>query len=107
MGFYKNYKIGINSVYERKNNFFNKTILIFLVIILSISFVILGIIIGKIIYGIHRKIRVNELIDKYDYISDNNLNKDINKYSKYKINKKSSVNKENVNYLIEMKINRI
>ena len=65
--------------------------MVFIVIIISIILVILGIIIGKILYGISRKKRANELIDNYEYISDNIINKDINKNIKYNINDKKSL----------------
>ena len=70
------------------------------IIIFSFVLIILGIIIGKKIYGIRRKNRANELIDNYEYYSNEN-NKDINKeniFDKYK----GSLNFRN---LIEMKIN--
>ena len=66
--------------------------------ILSIGLVILGIHIGKIIYGIRRKQRANELSDNYDYISTEN-----NKNLKFDINDKD-INYNYSNPSIEMKI---
>ena len=62
--------------------------------------IIFGIILGKKIYGINRKVRANELIDNYEYYSNEN-NKDINKENIFDKNKRS-LNFENS---IEMKIN--
>lgn len=100
IGLYRNKKniININSNIEKKNFNLNKGILIFIVFILSIGLVILGIHIGKIIYGIRRKQRANELSDNYDYISTEN-----NKNLKFDINDKD-INYENSNPSIEMKI---
>ena len=86
---------------ERKDNYFLKYLVKFLIIIIfSFVLIILGIIIGKKIYGIKRKNRANELIDNYEYFSNEN-NKDINKENIYDKNKRS-LNSRN---LIEMKIN--
>ena len=99
---YRNIKTKINSQKERQKIYYKKAFLTVIVIILSIILVILGIIIGKTLYGISRKTRANELIDNYEYISDNIINKDINKNIKYNINDKKN---EYSNSSIEMKIN--
>ena len=85
---------------ERKNNYFLKNFVkIIIIIIFSFVLIILGIIIGKKIYGINRKVRANELIDNYEYYSNEN-NKDINEKNIFD-------NKQNLNFRnsIEMKIN--
>ena len=107
VGFYRKIKTKINSEYdeERKKMLFKKSIMIVIVIFLSICLVIIGIIIGKILYGIHRKKRANELIDTYDYISDNNLNKDINKTIISNKSKKNITTDKNSS--IEMAINNV
>ena len=107
VGFYQKFKTKINSESDngRKKNYFKKSLMIFIVIILSIFLVILGIIIGKILYGFHRKKRANELIDTYEYISDNNLNKDINQNNKSNINNKTYITDEKPS--IEMTINYV
>ena len=106
VGFYQKYKTKMNSEFKRKK--FNKAVLIFILIILSFILVILGIYIGKIIYGIQRKKRANELQDNYEYISDNNVfNKDINNNIKYIMNDKNNSKNKNINSSIEMKLNSI
>jgi len=86
---------------KRKDNYFLKYLVKFLIIIIfSFVLIILGIIIGKKIYGIRRKSRANELIDNYEYYL-NEDNKDINKENIFDKNK-GSLNFRN---LIEMKIN--
>ena len=67
---------------------------------LSVGLIIFGIIIGKKLYGIKRKIKANELYDNYEYISEENSNKDINKNIE-----KNKYNKDYSNPIIEMKIN--
>ncbi len=69
--------------------------LIFTIIILCIIFTILGVIIGKKIYGLKRKQKANELNDDFEYISaadltrgkksTNNIN-DINRKNNFSIN---------------------
>ena len=87
MGFYNpNYnKHGKNKIFISK-----KFLFIFFIIILCIIFTILGIILGKKIYGIKRKQKANELIDDFEYISSrsrNNINiNDIKNYNDYSIN---------------------
>ena len=91
---------------KEKKMLFKKSIMIVIVIFLSICLVIIGIIIGRILYGIHRKKRANELIDTYDYISDNNLNKDINKTIVSNKSKKNNTIGKNSSS-IEMAINNV
>lgn len=93
VGFYRKYK---NKSEEKKNNFLKVGI----IIILSFGLIIFGIIIGKKIYGINRKVRANELIDNYEYYSNEN-NKDINKDYIFDKDKRSL----NSQGSIEMKIN--
>ena len=88
---YRKIKTKKDSETEREKINYKRIFLVFIVIIISIILVILGIIIGKILYGISRKKRANELIDNYEYISDNIINKDINKNIKYNINDKKSL----------------
>ena len=98
IGFYRKYK---DIPEERKDNFVLKNFLkVGIIIILSFGLIIFGIIIGKKIYGINRKTRANELIDNYEYYSNEN-NKDINKENIY------DKDKRNINPYgsIEMKIN--
>ena len=55
-------------------------ILILAIIGLSIICVIVGVILGKKIYGLKRKKRANEMVDDdYEYFSDNQKKKDENK----------------------------
>lgn len=77
-------------VYEKTRILSSKKFwLVFLIIILCIIFTILGIIIGKKLYGLKRKQKANELIDDFDYISsaerNNSSNNDINKNNNYSI----------------------
>lgn len=46
------------------------------IIILAIILVVLGVILGKYLYGIHKKKRANELNDDYEYCPEENKNKD-------------------------------
>ena len=98
IGFYRKYK---DISEERKDNFVLKNFLkVGILIILSFGLIIFGIIIGKKIYGINRKARANELIDNYEYYS-NDINKDINKENLFDKDKRSI----NSHGSIEMKIN--
>ena len=98
IGFYRKYK---DISEERKDNFVLKNSLkVGILIILSFGLIIFGIIIGKKIYGINRKARANELIDNYEYYS-NDINKDINKENFFDKDKRSI----NSHGSIEMKIN--
>ena len=77
IGFYRNYyqKEPNNNIQDGNN--LEIAIKIIIIILLCILLVFLGIKIGKILYGIKRKKRANELIDDYDYESHDN-NKDQN-----------------------------
>ena len=98
IGFYRKYK---DIPEEKKDIFVLKNFLkVGIIIILSFGLIIFGIIIGKKIYGINRKIRANELIDNYEYYSNEN-NKDINKENIYNKDKRNI----NPHGSIEMKIN--
>ena len=98
IGFYRKYK---DISEERKDNFVLKNFLkVGILIILSFGLIIFGIIIGKKLYGINRKARANELIDNYEYYS-NDINKDINKENLFDKDKRSI----NSHGSIEMKIN--
>ena len=98
IGFYRKYK---DISEERKDNFVLKNFLkVGILIILSFGLIIFGIIIGKKLYGINRKARANELIDNYEYYS-NDINKDINKENFFDKDKRSI----NSYGSIEMKIN--
>ena len=72
-----------NKYYNKKgntssnNNYYIYFIKIGIIILLSCLLVFLGIKIGKMIYGIKRKKRANELVDDYDYMLDENKNKNI------------------------------
>ena len=103
IGLYKKFKKN-NSISTNKNYNFKNIILVFIIIILIIGLIIFGIIIGKIIFGIQRKKRANELMDNYEYISENISNKDINKNIKL-INNKKDTNNDSSSRSIEMKIN--
>ena len=103
IGLYIKYKQNTaNNNSELEEQKFNKKniVLIFIVIVLSVGLIIFGIIIGKKLYGIKRKIKANELYDNYEYISEENSNKDINKNIE-----KNKYNKDYSNPIIEMKIN--
>ena len=98
IGFYRKYK---DISEERKDNFvLTNSLKVGILIILSFGLIIFGIIIGKKIYGINRKARANELIDNYEYYS-NDINKDINKEYFFDKDKRSI----NSHGSIEMKIN--
>ena len=95
-------------VYEKPKKSWNKKKfwLVFTIIILSIAFTILGIIIGKKIYGLKRKQKANELMDDFEYISS----KDKNNNPENKINdinsKNNFINSTVSNYkTIEMNTN--
>ena len=68
--------------------------LVFTIIVLCIIFTVLGVIIGKKIYGLKRKQKANELNDEFEYISAGELNKekrtnninDINRNNNFIIN---------------------
>lgn len=104
-------QIGIynpNFVYEKPKKTWNKKKfwLVFTIIILSIAFTILGIIIGKKIYGLKRKQKANELMDDFEYVSS----KDKNNNPENKINdinsKNNFINSTVSNYkTIEMNTN--
>ena len=104
IGIYKNVKqepkkdININNNNINKNN--NNFLIIF-IIILCFCFTCLGLIIGKKIFGLKRKIIVNELIEEqnYEYKSNNNKNMNLNiEESYYK-----PIGRNNKNTVIEMK----
>ena len=77
IGFYRNYyqKEPNNNIQDGNN--LEIAIKIIIIILLCMLLVFLGIKIGKILYGMKRKKRANELIDDYDYESHDN-NKDQN-----------------------------
>ena len=77
IGFYKNIK-NANDIDSKDYSFIFKIILI---IVLSLLLILLGFILGKMIYGLKRKKRANELTDDYDYVSnENNKGKDKEEY---------------------------
>ena len=70
-----------SNIKNNEKNFFIKFAKLIIIIFLSIILIVLGIIIGKKIYGIKRKKRANELLDDYEYNSNeknNNKNETIN-----------------------------
>ena len=69
---------------QNSNN--NKIIIIIVIIVVSIILVIIGIIIGKIINRSNRKKRANELVDDYEYVSEDKIQQNTEK-------------NENINYL--------
>ena len=75
IGFYKNIK-NSNNIDSKDYSFIFKIILI---IVLSLLLILLGFILGKMIYGLKRKKRANELADDYDYTS-NDKDKDKEEY---------------------------
>ena len=89
IGFYNpNY----NKHEKSKDMISKKYIFILVIIVLCVIFTLMGIILGKKIYGIKRKKKANELIDDFEYISSgdkNNIN-DINKNNDFSTN--NSVN---------------
>ena len=89
IGFYNpNY----NKHEKSKDMISKKYIFILVIIVLCVIFTVLGIILGKKIYGIKRKKKANELIDDFEYNSSgdkNNIN-DINKNNDFSTN--NSVN---------------
>ena len=81
ISFYRNYypKEPENEPRDNNNNNLGVVFKIIIIILLSILLVFLGIKIGKILYGMKRKKRANELVDDYDYEShDNNKNQNNN-----------------------------
>ena len=77
IGFYKNTK-NANNNDSKDYSFIFKIILI---IFLSLLLILLGFILGKMIYGLKRKKRANELADDYDYTSnENDKDKDKEEY---------------------------
>ena len=79
IGFYPS-DIEKNENNEKSNNLKMIFILILAIIGLSIICVIVGVILGKKIYGLKRKKRANEMVDDdYEYFSDNQKKKDENK----------------------------
>ena len=81
IGLYTGYTKTNNNNNKEEDNKNNQYILIkiIIIIILSVCLIIIGIIIGKKIYGIKRKQRANELLDDYEYNSvENNKEKGIN-----------------------------
>ena len=98
IGLYKNF---INSSYENEiiNKKSNKFLNIIFIILLAIGFTCAGLLIGRKIFGLKRKIIVNELIEEqnYEYKSyDNN----------FQLNSNKSINKQdrndNKNIILEM-----
>jgi hypothetical protein len=77
IGFYRNYYSKESDNKPQSSNNLEVVIKIFIIILLSILLVLLGIKIGKMLYGMKRKKRANELIDEADYNSDVN-NNDVN-----------------------------
>ena len=83
-----------NYVTEKPKRNFTQCWLVFTIIILCIIFTVLGVIIGKKIYGLKRKQKANELNDEFEYISAGELNKekrtnninDINRNNNFIIN---------------------
>ena len=71
IGFYN-----LNNISNLNTNKSNKLLIIIIIIIISLVFTCIGIIIGRKIYGIKRKIIVNELIEEQNY--DYRINKDSN-----------------------------
>ena len=73
--------------YEKKRIWKSKNFrLILIIVILCLIFTILGIIIGKKIYGLKRKQKANELIDDFEYIPERkNIINDINKNGNFSI----------------------
>ena len=69
--------------------------LVVTIIILCIVFTILGIIIGKKIYGLKRKQKANELTDDFEYVSaaDINKGKSTNSINDIKRNNNFDINK--------------
>jgi hypothetical protein len=68
IGFYN--MNNLNKDKDRKNLSYNKSnkfMSVFLIILLSISFTCVGLLIGRKIYGMRRKIIVNELIEEQNY----------------------------------------
>ena len=80
IGFYKNIKKEEdNDKNNSNNNNYYIIIKIIVIIILSIILILLGLFLGKLLFGIKRKKRANELNDDYEYINDENNNKNYGK----------------------------
>ena len=94
IGFYKKVNKGENKedkndkenkeIYNntKKNNFPNKLIIVFIILGVALVFSLIGVAVGKKIFGWRRKIIANELTDELDYEyktkDDNNYNPDDN-----------------------------
>ena len=71
----------------KKNSSLKKNFMsLVIIVILCVIFTVLGVILGKKIYGLRRKQKANELNDDFEYISAAKLTKDIKKtsFSNYK-----------------------
>ena len=90
IGFYKKY----NKSKEIVDNNENKYILIKIIIIViaSIILILIGLKLGKMIYGANRKKRANELSDDYEYFSEDKKKEDNNK-NDLDINEKNTIEK--------------
>ena len=70
IGFYNMNNLNINKDNNNKNLSYNKSnkfLSVIFIVILSISFTCVGLFIGRKIYGMRRKIIVNELIEEHNY----------------------------------------
>ena len=72
LGFY----VKSDSNNSGENNAWKYAVYIILIIVLIAIFVILGIFLGKKIYGLKRKIRANEMDDDYEYF-EGKIKKDL------------------------------
>jgi predicted Holliday junction resolvase-like endonuclease len=61
-----------------KKDTYVKIIKILIIIVFSFCLIFIGFYLGKKIYQIKRKLRANELEDNYEYINENDNNKDLN-----------------------------
>ena len=82
---------------NNKKDTYVKIIKIFIIIVFSFCLIFIGFYLGKKIYQIKRKLRANELEDNYEYINENDNNKDLN-------NKIINENKKNASIEMGFKI---
>ena len=97
IGLYRNIHNKIYMNHNDKKDTYVKIIKILIIIVFSFCLIFIGFYLGKKIYQIKRKLRANELEDNYEYINENDNNKDLN-------NKIINENKKNASIEMGFKI---
>jgi hypothetical protein len=92
-----------------QNSIKKKVWLVLIIILLCLIFTVLGVIIGKKLYGMRRKQKANELVDDFEYLSASEIKKGINQENAITGNSRNnnfSINAQVSNYKsIEMNTN--